>query len=284
MELAKQAQGTIWVEDISDLNQIFDWNRSYKKAGCVLHMLRGIAGDSTYFEIMRAYSSDPELKWGTAETEDFQRVAENVYGQDLDYFFQEWIYGENYPKYTVGWSKYPVGGDIYHITLNIFQTANANPIFFTMPVQVKFNTLLGDTIITLFNNALAQTYQLNINGLPTSVEFDPGNWILKSLLRLTEAEDVNLQPVYGLEQNYPNPFNPATRIQYTISSRQFVSLKVYGVLGNLIETLINEEIPAGTYEITWNAASGGSQLPSGVYFYQLKTGDFIQTKKMILLR
>jgi len=85
---------------------------------------------------------------------------------------------------------------------------------------------------------------------------------------------------FKLFQNYPNPFNPSTSIQYAISSRQFVSLKVYDVLGNEITTLVNEEKPAGSYEVEFDASS----LPSGVYFYQLKSGSFVETKKMILLR
>ena len=68
-------------------------------------MLRGIVGDSTFFDIMKAYSNDPDLKYGVATTEDFQEVAESVCGLDLDYFFQQWIYGENEPTYTVGWNK-----------------------------------------------------------------------------------------------------------------------------------------------------------------------------------
>ena len=85
---------------------------------------------------------------------------------------------------------------------------------------------------------------------------------------------------FKLFQNYPNPFNPSTRIQYAVSNRQFVSLKVYDVLGTEIAILVNEEKPAGTYEVEYNA----SNLPSGVYFYQLNAGSFIETKKMILLR
>ena len=83
-----------------------------------------------------------------------------------------------------------------------------------------------------------------------------------------------------LEQNYPNPFNPATNIQYAISSRQFVTIKVYNVLGNEVATLIDEYKPAGTYEIKFDA----SGLPSGIYFYQLKAGTFIQTNKMVYLK
>ena len=85
---------------------------------------------------------------------------------------------------------------------------------------------------------------------------------------------------FKLEQNYPNPFNPKTNIQYAISSRQFVSLKIFDVLGNEIATLVNEEKLAGEYEVAFNATG----LPSGIYFYQLKAGSFVQTKKMVYLK
>jgi len=90
-------------------------------------------------------------------------------------------------------------------------------------------------------------------------------------------------------QNFPNPFNPSTSIQYALSSEQFVSLKVYDVLGNEIATLVNEEKLAGSYEIEFSAiggsASGGdaTTLPSGIYFYNLQAGDFVETKKMIII-
>jgi hypothetical protein len=91
-----------------------------------------------------------------------------------------------------------------------------------------------------------------------------------------------------LFSNYPNPFNPSTNIQYTINNRQFVTLKVYDVLGNEVATLVNEWKEAGSYEVEFNAssvfrsASGG--LVSGIYFYRLQAGNFVETKKMILLR
>ena len=81
-------------------------------------------------------------------------------------------------------------------------------------------------------------------------------------------------------QNYPNPFNPTTTFRYSIPTQSKVVIKVYDILGKEIATLINEEKSVGTYELTWNAEN----LPSGVYFYQLKAGDFIDTKKMILLK
>ncbi|MCU0343309.1 MAG: YCF48-related protein [Ignavibacterium sp.] len=85
---------------------------------------------------------------------------------------------------------------------------------------------------------------------------------------------------FSLSQNYPNPFNPSTSIQYAIASRQFVTLKVYDVLGNEVTTLVNEEKPAGSYQVEFNA----SYLTSGIYFYKLTTGSFSETKKMMLLK
>jgi hypothetical protein len=96
---------------------------------------------------------------------------------------------------------------------------------------------------------------------------------------------------YYLSNNYPNPFNPSTKFKFTIPPQQnlllggdyrggFITLTVYDVLGNEIATLVNEEKPAGTYEVEFNA----SIFPSGVYFYQLRSADFIETKKMILLK
>jgi hypothetical protein len=85
---------------------------------------------------------------------------------------------------------------------------------------------------------------------------------------------------YLLSQNYPNPFNPTTTIKYSIPEFSFVSIKIYDVLGSEIAAIVNEEKPTGNYELSWNAAN----LSSGVYFYQLKVGNYVETKKMILLR
>ena len=98
-------------------------------------------------------------------------------------------------------------------------------------------------------------------------------------------DEINIPQEFTLNQNYPNPFNPNTRIRYTIPQLSNVVLKVYDVLGNEIATLVNEENPAGIYEVEFNGHSGEVRnLTSGIYFYQLKANNFIQTKKMILLK
>lgn len=93
-------------------------------------------------------------------------------------------------------------------------------------------------------------------------------------------EDELLAYDFELKQNYPNPFNPSTRINFAISNASFVNLKVYDVIGNEIATLVSEEKQAGNYEIDFDATG----LPGGIYFYQIKSGSFIETRKMTLLK
>jgi len=117
-------------------------------------------------------------------------------------------------------------------------------------------------------------------GIVTISRFDP-NYI---------ANEDKQPDDFILFQNYPNPFNPTTSIQYSVSSRQFVSLKVYDVLGNEVATLVNEELTAGSYTIQFNSEELSSGIStnggyaSGVYIYILQSGNNIASKKMILLK
>jgi len=105
-----------------------------------------------------------------------------------------------------------------------------------------------------------------------------------------------LPMIFNLFQNYPNPFNPSTKIKFAIPTspskmergtegEEKVTLTIYDVLGREVATLVNEKLQPGTYEVEWPAPSGNaSDFPSGVYFYKLETGDFSQTKKMVLMK
>jgi hypothetical protein len=91
---------------------------------------------------------------------------------------------------------------------------------------------------------------------------------------------VGVPVLYLLSQNYPNPFNPETRIDFSLPDKQIITLKVYSILGELVEELLNEEKPAGSYSVTFNA----SNLPSGIYVYRLQTKDYSANRKMTLLK
>ena len=90
---------------------------------------------------------------------------------------------------------------------------------------------------------------------------------------------------YHLEQNVPNPFNPYTLISYQIPVAEHVLLRIYDSTGNLVRTLVNDEQPAGDYSVEWDGTSEhGVSLASGIYLYQLNSGNFSQTRRMIMLK
>ncbi|MEP0861169.1 MAG: T9SS type A sorting domain-containing protein [Ignavibacterium sp.] len=292
MNYAKNASGSVWVQDISSVNSIFNYARSYAKGAVILHMLRGVVGDSTFYDILRTYTYHPTVSYGVAVTEDFQAIAESISGMNLDYFFQQWIYGENYPRYNVNWSKSQLNDSLWNLRLNISQLTNTNPVFFTMPVQINITRIgFPDTLITVFNDQQNQEFNIQVSGQINSMQFDPYNFILKNLNVTVDVEEGSQLPTeFALEQNYPNPFNPTTKIRFTIAASSLnpfskgegtlTSLKVFDILGNEVATLVNENLQPGVYEYEFDASS----LTSGVYFYKLISGNFTEVKKMILMR
>ncbi len=109
---------------------------------------------------------------------------------------------------------------------------------------------------------------------------------LSQMYLMTGISTVNHLDNYGLSQNYPNPFNPTTTIKYQIQKTGLVQLKVFDILGREVATLVNEVQSVGEHSVLFNGqqTTNYKQLSSGVYFYQLKAGDYISTKKMIILK
>jgi subtilisin family serine protease len=103
---------------------------------------------------------------------------------------------------------------------------------------------------------------------------------LVSQLVSVEKEDGSIPQNYNLSQNYPNPFNPNTNIKFSIPQTSFVTLEVFNALGESVDVLFSEELNAGSYNYDWNA----SNLTSGIYFYRLQTAEFVETKKMTLMK
>ena len=204
-----------------------------------------------------------------------------------------------------------IGKVIHDIVSDLEFTLTHNGIFDTLIYRVNgnggvdfTNTFLNENLGISFDGAVAPFSGIFLphNSLSnfTSASL-AGEWVLTITdhksgddgflqdwgLLISESsivgveEDQSLSPnTFNLFQNYPNPFNPSTTIRFELPFSGLATLKIYDVLGNEITTLVNEDKPVGEYEIEFN----GSQLSSGVYFYQLKSGNFIQTKKMILVK
>lgn len=165
------------------------------------------------------------------------------------------------------------------------------------PVRDYFHIITnnnGDSTISLSDKELALNTANYVDGVYRIYvqAFDPNeNYSIDSMdvtfkngISTVESDDDGRTISFNLEQNYPNPFNPRTVIGYQLPASGFVSLKVFDVLGKEVVTLVNEYKPAGRYEVEFKSGSGIQHPASGIYFYQLKAGTNIQTKKMIMIR
>ena len=192
----------------------------------------------------------------------FGEVLGGIYCTEVNPIY--WFSGD--PVDEIGWIN-TVSGDQRSIT-NVGQFGL--PVGKTKEVMVAYIIGRGNDPLNSIDVAKSysdeiQLFYENNFGYPIILSADNQDHMLNN---------------FSLEQNYPNPFNPATKINYQIPELSFVTLKVYDVLGNEIATLAKEEKHIGSYEIEFNAAN----LPSGIYFYRLQAGSFIETKKMVLMK
>lgn len=276
--------GTIYVEDISDPFSIF-LSICYYKGAWVLHMLRHVVGDSTFFNIMYTYATDPRFMYDNASTEDFQEVCETVSGMDLSDFFDQWIYDEYYPRYGYWWSYIRDGDkDLYQIYVRISQKQRNNgwrPVF-NMPIDLVFHLPGGDTTVVVQNNDTFQLYQFEFDEIPTGLDFDPDEWILRYVeIGTKEAKTPQIsEPGHPLLYCLPNPVYGLAHINYLLPCAGEFRVDLYNAVGQRVTCLEQDNKAAGMYQLYWNA----KDLPSGIYFLRLTTSKSTIAHKIILLR
>ncbi|UCH63330.1 MAG: T9SS type A sorting domain-containing protein [Fidelibacterota bacterium] len=275
----------IYVDDTTSVRRIFNIT-VYDKAGWFLHMLRHIVGDSTFFDILLAYSNDPRFAYGNTTTAGFQSVCESVSGQDLDWFFQPWIYEVGRPEYRVEWSPGDSAGSPV-LNLLIEQTQVPERALFPMPIDITILTDLGDTVVTVFNDSASQAFRIALPAAPVGIALDQEGWILKKVV------SVSPRPAeFVVDRNYPNPFNTVSHIRYYVLRPFRITLVVYDLLGRQVITLVDNPHDPGRYTATWLGRNqAGIPMASGIYFYRIEARDpesnavnFTETQKTVLLR
>lgn len=196
------------------------------------------------------------------------------------------FYGGDYSRFIITYYHAYVKQSLNdYITFQIILYPNGNILYqynnleSTIPLPAS---IANDALIGIENETGTKGICYRNDGTggpifesPLAIMFGPNALVLP-----VDENPVQSPNNYFLAQNYPNPFNPITTIRYSVPERSNITIKIYNILGEEVTTLVNEEKLAGWYEVKFNASS----LSSGVYFYQLRAGDFIQTKKMILLR
>ena len=269
--------GTIYVEEPQTASQIFNGNLTYNKAGWVVHMLRGVMGDSLFFKSLKSYGYNDSLAYSDVTTEDFKNVCEDISGLNLTNFFEQWIYNEYYPQYGLLWDLNDAGELI--VTIHQLQTWQ----YFDMPIEVRV-VLTNESLLFRVNNQYQiQEYNLGlINGIPLFVQLDPDGWILKEVQYLNNDNIVPELSNILIYPAYPNPFNPEITFKYFLPTRlgEIQSeIHIYDLQGRLIDKIGTGKSKPGLNNVLWR-----TNAPSGTYFIRMSANNNSYSQKVQLVK
>jgi aminopeptidase N len=252
----------------------------YQKGAWVLHMLRNLVGDEIFFDGLRTYGNDHA--YSVASTEDLRNSFETVFDDDLEWFFDQWVYQPGYPEYhittTIGEQD---NGGLFEINIILEQKQLDAPEVFDGPAEFLFRSGNVDTVITFWNNERLQEFLVSTHSRPDTIIFDPENKILKKIDGVTGMQEREALPdQIWLSQNYPNPFNASTVIEYSVPELSYVRMRVIDSIGRDVTTLVDGVVPAGRYTEYYDATGNAS----GVYFVLLEVEGRSKVRKMTYIR
>ncbi len=242
-------------------------NTVYKKGGSVMHMLRHVLGDEIFFDGLRSYLS--VNAYGSTTTADLITAFETEYGDDLNWFFDTWIYDWGYPNYQLLWDNQQAGSH-WDVNITINQIQTVGPVF-EMPVDLLIEGISEDTLIVMWNDVISDNQIFTVNFEPVSVTLDPNNWILRAGLQtgIEEGEVTSSRPDVSV---FPNPARGSVSVGWLHHGQFTVSL--YDLNGRCV---LESEITAMSPLIDT------SNLPAGNYRILVEFGEFKNSSSVIIL-
>ena len=223
-----QPGGSVFVDDTTSVNRIFNGRLSYNKGAYLCHMLRWIAGDDNFFQACRDYLNSPGTAYDFGYTEELQAYMEGRSGVDLDEFFKDWFYGQGYPSYDLQWSQQ---ADSLVFWLSQRQS-HPSVSFFEMPVPIHASINGTDNTFVLQHTGQAQRFSFFIgNTTVDSVAIDPDRWVLTRNNTVTEVITSTYNPIAQSDFIiYPNPAGDFVNI---IPSESIVTVDIIDVYGKV---------------------------------------------------
>jgi hypothetical protein len=255
-------------------SQAFSQLDPYHRGAWTMHTLRFHLGDKKFFSLLKHWvypdTSDTDNTKGRlcrfANTNDMKELAEKITNRDLDPFFDVFMKEASYPYLEITYSEKGA----------VFTWKTENDVLLDLDVPVMLNGLKLIVKMKAGQGILSLPLQYDL-------VIDPDQWILMDEPQIASTLDPEKLPSvsrFQLHQNFPNPFNPKTIINYELSIANDVDLSIYNLLGQKVATLVSEKQNAGYHQVEWDA----SGFASGLYYYKIKSGEFMDMKKMILLR
>ncbi|RYD51015.1 MAG: T9SS type A sorting domain-containing protein [Sphingobacteriales bacterium] len=259
------SNGSVYVDDTTDVDRIFSTRLTYNKGASVVHMLRFLAPtDSTFFASLRGYLQ--HFAYGTATTDSFKAVVQPYYNRSLDTFINEWVYGQGFPVYSARWNA--AGGRVY---VNLTQQGSAPqsvPVFH-YPVQVKLAGFQGDTTIVVDMRSASETVAINWTKPVSGITIDPNEWIPHQIDNVTQDATLAVTTLHP-EQTLlvaPNPSHTA----WTISGIDQGHWQLLDISGRLLlegQVEIQSQIPA-------------TRLVPGMYQLQIIHNGQTMTQRLV---
>lgn len=249
------AGGSVWVDDTTNINRVFDYRLTYRKGALLLHMLRWEIGDSAFWAGVRNYQADQALVGDFSNTRQFLQHLEQASGKSLSGFEQEWFYGQGYPNLQFRLSTEANG--IYR--LRISQTPSHNSVgFFHLKIPLRLAGSGQDTLLLLSPDSLVQDFLLSIPFIPTSLVFDPEKWLLaKATIQVFTSNSIELPSIAPVKIQ-PNPFNDSLELE---SEGAAIQIRLFDLQGREVfreklenpgrHRLATRLLRSGTYLLLW---------------------------------
>ncbi len=251
--------GSVYTPDSLLEYGALDGRLVYTKGALVLHMLRFVLGsDSAFFRALREYDNGP-LRYGVASTEDLATSVSNSMGTDLHWFFNEWVYGDGYPIYSIAWNA----NDGSHPSVAISQTGStAYSPFFTMPIELEFRGTSIDTIVQVWDDAPLKSFGFSFSKPVSTVTFDPHNWLLDGMLPRTL--DVKPDGEHNTDLRIERELN-SYLINFSLPAAANIQFEIYDLLGRRVASIAVGMMIGGSHSIPWQPVG----LTAGFYFCRM---------------
>jgi aminopeptidase N len=257
--------GSVYLSDIDTTNvsRIFSGRLSYNKGAMVLHMLRKRLGDANFFQALQAYLSTPELAYDYAKTEDFISIVETSSGEDLTEFFNDWLFNQGYPSYTLNWNQ-PSGSEIL---IELSQTQSHPSVsFFEAPVPIRLIGTMGeaqDLVLDHTSNMqqFTETVGFEVQDIIFNPEFD-------LVSKNNQVLSINTFEIKSELRVFPNPSSAIVNLQKP-DALEVNSISVYNVMGQLL------------YRSEWREKIDLSSFSAGMLFIQFQTNKGVINKSLL---
>lgn len=263
--------GSVWVNDTTNVGRIFSSRLSYNKGSYLLYMLRWILGDAVFFNAVRQYLKDPKLAYGFAKTDDLKQHLEQVSGQNLTEFFKDWFKGQGYPSYNVQWTQ--IGREHVKIKMNQI-TSHPSVDFFELPVALKFKNATEERTIVVDNKTNGEIFIKHIGIIADTVLIDPNYWLVTKNNVSVKVPDAAAGQ--NIIQVFPNPIADRFTIYMQQVAASNAGINLYNAAGQLVYSKTLALLNGSEY-----VGVPSQTLAKGMYLLRINAGDFKFIKKLL---